>query len=96
MAACVLDVEITPKQGPTGAPVRLTVRASDPSAVYAVRASVVGYGFEETLGRSGSGWSADTSVPWEASPGEYLLDVYAVDAQGHRVASARGSFTVTG
>jgi len=96
MAACVLDVEITPKQGPSGAPVRLTVRASDPSAVHAMRASVVGYGFEETLGRSGADWSADTSVPWEASPGEYLLEIYAVDSGGNRVASARGTFTVTG
>ncbi len=95
MAACVLDVEISPKQGPGGIPVRLTVRASDPASIFAVRASVVGYGFEETLGRSGPVWSADTAVPWEATPGEYLLDIYAVDASGQRLTSVRTSFTVT-
>lgn len=96
MGSCILDVEITPTAGPTGSPVRLTVRPTDARAVSAVRAGVVGYGFEETLSRNGAAWSAETIVPWEASPGEYLLDFYAVDASGNRLATARGSFTVTG
>jgi len=96
MGSCILDVDISPRAGPPGSPVNLTVQATDAGAVTMVLVGVVGYGFEETLSRRGLAWSADTVVPWEASPGEYVLDVYAVDANGHRVATTRGSFTVTG
>ena len=96
MGTCVLDVRITPESGPSGSSVTLTVRPSDAAAVAAVRVGIVGYGLEETLYRNGDGWSATTAVPWEASPGEYLLDIYAVDAAGNRLASAHGSFIVTG
>lgn len=95
LSAFSLDVHLSPSSGSTGAPVTLRVRPSG-SEVAGVRVSIIGYGFEENLQRDGGEWVAQTMVPYEAMPGEYLLDVYAVDASGSRVSSARASFTVTG
>ena len=96
MSACSLDVRLSQASASTGAPITLRVRPSDPSGVAGVRVSVVGYGIEENLQRDGGEWVAQTMVPYEAPPGEYLLDVYAVDSAGNRVSTARATFTVTG
>lgn len=95
VAVNALEVDIVPRQGPAGASVHLSVRASDPAAVHAVRVAVVGYGIEEGVPRTGTGWGLDVPVPWEAQPGEYLLDIYALDGSGARLAGARATFTVT-
>ncbi len=94
VSACVLDVQLLPSTGSAGAPVTLKVRPSAPEAVTGIRVAVVGYGFEESLQQHGPEWVAQTLVPFEAPPGEYLLDIYALDAGGNRVGSARASFTV--
>jgi hypothetical protein len=74
--------------------VAVTVRANNPADVSAMRVAVVGYGFEESLARRGAEWTAETTVPYEAGPGEYMLDVYAVDAAGNRLGTARSTFRV--
>lgn len=94
LSACVLDVELRPQSGRPGDRVAVTVRANNPADVSAMRVAVVGYGFEESLARRGAEWTAETTVPYEAGPGEYMLDVYAVDAAGNRLGTARSTFRV--
>jgi len=94
VSACVLDVEITPQTGRPGDRVALKVRVSNPAAVSAMRVSIVGYGLEESLSPHGPDWGTETVVPYEAGPGQYELDIYAVDSVGNRLGSVRGAFTV--
>lgn len=93
MSACVLDVEIQPGSGRPGDRVSVRVRSSGGS-VSAVRLEVVGYGLEEHLAPQGPEWALDATVPYEASPGEYLLDLVAVDASGRALGSFRRTFQV--
>lgn len=93
MSACVLDVQILPASGRPGDRVSVRVRPSGGS-VSSIRLEVVGYGLEEHLAPQGPDWALDATVPYEATPGEYLVDVVAVDATGHALGSSRRSFQV--
>lgn len=94
MSACVLDVEIQPPAGRPGDRVSLRVRASGEAPVSSVRVAIVGYGLEDHLHREGPEWAIETTVPYEAGPGEYLLDVIAADAAGRALGTSRHAFQV--
>lgn len=94
MAGCSVEAQARPEQGRVGDRVTLTARVEPRGVAVAVRVAVAGYGFEEALVERGGVWAAETVVPYEASPGSYALDVYAVDASGQRCGSDRIEFTV--
>ena len=94
MSACRLDAALEPISGRTGERVRISVRTSPEGVARTVRLAVVGYPFEETLQRRDGQWVAETTVPYEAGPGEYPLEVYALDADGNRCGSGRVTFTI--
>lgn len=96
MDTCSLSAQLEPSSAPRGATARLQVRVSDANHVQAVRVSIVGYGLEESLTREDDIWTLQTMVPYEAGPGEYLLEIYAVDTEGQRCGSMNERFTVTG
>lgn len=96
METCSLSARLEPSQAPRGATARLQVRVSDTNRVHGVRVSIVGYGLEESLTREDDIWTLQTMVPYEAGPGEYLLEIYAVNAEGQRCGSVNETFTVTG
>jgi hypothetical protein len=94
VSACVLDVQIQPPAGRPGDRVSLRVRASGAAPVSSVRIAVVGYGLEDHLHPEGPEWAMETTVPFEAGPGEYLVDVIAADADGRPLGTSRHAFRV--
>ena len=94
MSECVMDAALDPERGRAGERVRIAVRITPEDVVHSVRLAVVGYPFEEALYSRGGEWVAEATVPYEAGPGEYPLEVYALDAGGRRCGSGRVTFTV--
>jgi hypothetical protein len=91
---CVLNVEIEPARGRAGDRVVLAARVSPPEVARGVHVSVEGYGYGDELVRDGEVWRLQTTVPFEAPPGDYRLNVYAVDASGRICGETPASFTV--
>ena len=72
----------------------LAARVSPPEAASGVHLSVEGYGYGEALVQNGGVWRLETTVPMEAPPGDYRINVYAVDASGRACGETPAAFTV--
>ena len=89
-------VELDPQTGSAGTMVMVRARPSSSEPLAQVFGEVLGYGFTQYLTLQGDVWTAQVMVPYEASPGDYTLEVRGVDAQGRPHASAQVTFRVTG
>ena len=89
-----MRVELSTNEGRCGDRVQIRVQPETAEPVTGVHVTVDAYGLDVPLHREGEQWVGEESVPYEAEPGVYYLQVRAYDSGWRTIESAQTTFTV--
>ncbi len=90
------NLNVSPAEGKRGQPVQVDVSFSNVQGkIERVYLTVPGYGIMQNLSRkTDEKYTMTMPVPWEASPGQYTIQISAVNPEQERGPMIRRTYTV--